>query len=67
MSWTPSRPLTTQAVGCHHLEKPEGEGTFEMVRQITRLNSTFTVRQACLAMEVMDLEPLARHPSARSS
>ena len=59
MSWDDfADHVTTQAVGCHHLEKPEGEGTFEMVRQITRLNSTFTVRQACLAMEVMDLEPL---------
>ena len=59
MSWDDfADHVTTQAVGCHHLEKPEGENTFEMVRQITRLNSTFTVRQACLAMEVMDLEPL---------
>jgi pimeloyl-ACP methyl ester carboxylesterase len=61
MSWDDfADHVTTQAVGCHHLEKPEGEGTFEMVRQITRLNSTFTVRQACLAMEEMDLEPLVR-------
>ena len=61
MSWDDfADHVTTQAVGCHHLEKPEGENTFEMVRQITRLNSTFTVRQACLAMEVMDLEPLVQ-------
>ena len=61
MSWDDfADHVTTQAVGCHHLEKPEGENTFEMVRQITRLNSTFTVRQACLAMERMDLEPLVR-------
>jgi pimeloyl-ACP methyl ester carboxylesterase len=61
MSWDDfADHVTTQAVGCHHLEKPEGEGTFEMVREITRLNSTFTVRQACLAMERMDLEPLVR-------
>ena len=61
MSWDDfADHVTTQAVGCHHLEKPEGENTFEMVREITRLNSTFTVRQACLAMEEMDLEPLVR-------
>ena len=64
MSWDDfADHVTTQAVGCHHLEKPEGENTFEMVRQITRLNSTFTVRQACLAMEAW----ISSRSCARSS
>ena len=32
--------------------------TLELVRQIVGLNDPYTVRQACLAMESMDLSPL---------
>lgn len=48
--------LTIQAVGAGFLEEhPE---VFEIVKRIVALNSPYTVRQACLAMERMDLEPL---------
>ena len=48
--------LTIQAVGARFLEEhPE---VFESVKRIVALNSPYTVRQACLAMERMDLEPL---------
>ena len=48
--------LTIQAVGAGFLEEhPE---VFENVKRIVALNSPYTVRQACLAMERMDLEPL---------
>ena len=50
--------VTTQAVGARFLESPEGENVFELVRQIVGLNDPYTVRQACLAMENMDLSPL---------
>lgn len=50
--------VTTQAVGARFMESPEGEGIFELVRQIVGLNDPYTVRQACLAMERMDLSPL---------
>jgi pimeloyl-ACP methyl ester carboxylesterase len=50
--------VTTQAVGARFMESPEGESIFELVRQIVGLNDPYTVRQACLAMEEMDLSPL---------
>jgi pimeloyl-ACP methyl ester carboxylesterase len=50
--------VTTQAVGPRFMESPEGENIFELVRQIVGLNDPYTVRQACLAMEQMDLSPL---------
>jgi 3-oxoadipate enol-lactonase len=50
--------VTTQAVGPRFMESPEGENIFELVRQIVGLNDPYTVRQACLAMEEMDLSPL---------
>jgi pimeloyl-ACP methyl ester carboxylesterase len=50
--------VTTQAVGARFMESPEGENIFELVRQIVGLNDPYTVRQACLAMEEMDLSPL---------
>ena len=48
--------LTIQAVGAGFLE--EHPDVFDNVRRIVALNSPYTVRQACLAMEEMDLEPL---------
>src|SRR5213592_1482228 len=50
--------VTTQAVGARFMESPEGERIFELVRSIVALNDPYTVRQACLAMENMDLSPL---------
>jgi pimeloyl-ACP methyl ester carboxylesterase len=50
--------VTTQAVGARFMESPEGERIFELVREIVALNDPYTVRQACLAMEEMDLSPL---------
>ena len=50
--------VTTQAVGAGFMESPEGEEIFGLVRQIVGLNDPYTVRQACLAMEEMDLSPL---------
>ena len=50
--------VTTQAVGARFMESPEGENIFELVREIVGLNDPYTVRQACLAMEAMDLSPL---------
>jgi pimeloyl-ACP methyl ester carboxylesterase len=50
--------VTTQAVGARFMESPEGEQIFAMVRDIVALNDPYTVRQACLAMETMDLTPL---------
>jgi 3-oxoadipate enol-lactonase len=50
--------VTTQAVGAGFMESPEGEGIFQLVRDIVGLNDPYTVRQACLAMENMDLTPL---------
>src|SRR5438552_2436143 len=35
-----------------------GRHNFELVRSIVGLNDPYTVRQACLAMEEMDLSPL---------
>jgi len=50
--------VTTQAVGARFMESPEGESIFQLVRDIVGLNDPYTVRQACLAMEEMDLSPL---------
>jgi pimeloyl-ACP methyl ester carboxylesterase len=48
--------LTIQAVGAGFLE--ENPDVFDNVKRIVAMNSPYTVRQACLAMERMDLEPL---------
>src|SRR5436190_943789 len=50
--------VTTQAVGAPFMESPEGESIFQLVREIVGQNDPYTVRQACLAMEEMDLSPL---------
>jgi 3-oxoadipate enol-lactonase len=50
--------VTIQAVSAEFIE--EHPDIFENVRAVIRKNSPYTVRQACLAMEGMDLEPLAR-------
>jgi pimeloyl-ACP methyl ester carboxylesterase len=50
--------VTTQAVGAQFMESPEGENIFQLVRDIVGLNDPYTVRQACLAMERMDLSAL---------
>jgi 3-oxoadipate enol-lactonase len=50
--------VTTQAVGARFMESPEGESIFQLVREIVGLNDPYTVRQACLAMEEMDLSDL---------
>ena len=47
--------VTTQAVGAKFLESEEGKDTFELVRAVIGWNDPYTVRQACLAMENMDL------------
>ena len=59
MAWDEfSDHVTTQAVGANFMESPEGENIFQLVRDIVGLNDPYTVRQACLAMENMDLSPL---------
>jgi 3-oxoadipate enol-lactonase len=50
--------VTTQAVGARFMESPEGENIFQLVRDIVGFNDPYTVRQACLAMENMDLTEL---------
>ncbi len=50
--------VTTQAVGAKFLETEEGRGTFDLVRSVIGVNDPYTVRQACIAMEEMDLSPL---------
>jgi pimeloyl-ACP methyl ester carboxylesterase len=50
--------VTTQAVGARFLETEEGKGTFDLVRTVIGRNDPYTVRQACIAMEQMDLSPL---------
>jgi len=50
--------VTTQAVGARFMESPDGETIFQLVRDIVGLNDPYTVRQACLAMENMDLSEL---------
>jgi 3-oxoadipate enol-lactonase len=49
--------VTTQAVGAKFIESFDGD-IFQLVRDIVALNDPYTVRQACLAMENMDLSPL---------
>jgi pimeloyl-ACP methyl ester carboxylesterase len=64
MAWDDfSDHVTTQAVGARFMESPEGENIFQLVRDIVALNDPYTVRQACLAMENMDLSPLVRRIS----
>jgi pimeloyl-ACP methyl ester carboxylesterase len=59
MSWDDfSDHVTTQAVGAGFLESEEGKDTFDLVRAVIGLNDPYTVRQACIAMEEMDLSPL---------
>ena len=48
--------LTIQAVGAGFIE--QNPDVFDNVARIVGLNSPYTVRQACIAMETMDLEPL---------
>jgi pimeloyl-ACP methyl ester carboxylesterase len=48
--------LTIQAVGAAFIE--QHAEIFDNVKRIVAMNSPYTVRQACLAMEEMDLEPL---------
>lgn len=48
--------VTIQAVSATFIE--DSPDIFEKVRNVINKNSPFTVRQACLAMETMDLEPL---------
>ncbi|QEC50762.1 alpha/beta fold hydrolase [Baekduia soli] len=50
--------LTIQAVGAKYVE--EHPDIFDAVKRIVNANSPYTVRQACLAMEHMDLEPLVK-------
>ena len=50
--------VTTQAVGAAFLESEAGKDTFATVRSVIGVNDPYTVRQACLAMEQMDLSPL---------
>ena len=50
--------VTTQAVGARFMETGDGESIFQLVRDIVGLNDPYTVRQACLAMENMDLTEL---------
>lgn len=50
--------VTTQAVGARFLESDEGKDTFDLVRRVIGWNDPYTVRQACIAMEEMDLTPL---------
>jgi pimeloyl-ACP methyl ester carboxylesterase len=50
--------VTIQAVSADFIE--EHPDIFENVRSVIRKNSPYTIRHACLAMEKMDLEPLAR-------
>jgi pimeloyl-ACP methyl ester carboxylesterase len=48
--------VTIQAVSTTFIE--DNPDIFDNVRSVINKNSPFTVRQACLAMETMDLEPL---------
>jgi 3-oxoadipate enol-lactonase len=50
--------LTIQAVSADFIEA--NPDIFDTVRRVVAKNSPYTVRQACLAMETMDLEGLAR-------
>jgi pimeloyl-ACP methyl ester carboxylesterase len=50
--------LTIQAVSAAFIEA--NPDIFDTVRRVVSKNAPYTVRQACLAMETMDLEHLAR-------
>jgi pimeloyl-ACP methyl ester carboxylesterase len=50
--------LTTQAVSAEFIEA--NPDIFDNVRTMVAKNTPYTIRQACLAMETMDLEALAR-------
>ena len=50
--------LTIQAVSADFIEA--NPDIFDTVRRVVSKNAPYTVRQACLAMETMDLEELAR-------
>jgi pimeloyl-ACP methyl ester carboxylesterase len=50
--------VTTQAVGAAFLESEDGKETFDLVRAVIGWNDPYTVRQACIAMEELDLTPL---------
>jgi 3-oxoadipate enol-lactonase len=50
--------LTIQAVSADFIEA--NPGIFDTVRSVVSKNAPYTVRHACLAMETMDLEELAR-------
>ena len=50
--------LTIQAVSADFIEA--NPDIFDTVRRVVSKNAPYTVRQACLAMETMDLEDLAR-------
>jgi pimeloyl-ACP methyl ester carboxylesterase len=50
--------VTIQAVSADFIE--QHPDIFDNVRSVIRKNSPYTIRHACLAMERMDLEPLAR-------
>lgn len=47
--------LTIQAVSAEFIE--ENPDIFDTVRRLVGKNSPYTIRQACMAMETMDLEP----------
>jgi len=53
-----SDAITIQAVSARFIEA--NPRIFESVRAIVGKNALHTIRQACIAMEEMDLEPLAR-------
>jgi pimeloyl-ACP methyl ester carboxylesterase len=50
--------VTIQAVGDQFLA--DNPSTFDLVRHVIRLNPPYTIRWACLAMENMDNEEIAR-------
>ena len=50
--------LTIQAVSAEFIDA--NPGIFEGVRYMSSKNDPYTVRQACIAMETMDLEPLVK-------
>ena len=51
--------VTTQAVGARFLESDAGaRRSSSSVWSVISLNDPYTVRQACIAMEEMDLAPL---------
>ncbi|MBK5115694.1 MAG: alpha/beta fold hydrolase [Thermoleophilia bacterium] len=50
--------VTIQAVSATFIE--DNPDIFDNVRSVINANSPYTVRQACLAMENMDLEPLVK-------